>query len=347
MPPWTASSAIDIDLDQPLSRRFGHVGPDLIGHAHRLLRAVIAEMPPAALRLARAIDARTGLRFHAESKALAEVAGVDWREVMLGNVSYDLALASIACSTVALPTPDGPVLARNMDWWPEHLLARASCLIRCTRGEKPAFALAGWPGSIGAVSALSANGFAVVLNAVLSGEKYSLAGYPVLLFLRRVLEEARDFDAALKMLRTRRLFTSGLFTLVGTRNEQRVCVERTPTRAFLRWARDGEPLVTTNSYVGFDDQGRDRADPPAEDRFCTECTRAAALFQLSRRLKGGLGADLRDGLLYALSDPAVIQQITAQHVLMQPATNRVELYVPTHLLAEDYVSDGDRPRMLS
>ncbi|MFM9960453.1 MAG: hypothetical protein ACKV2Q_04425 [Planctomycetaceae bacterium] len=67
-------------------------------------------------------------------------------------------------------------------------------MIRFTRGGELAFANAGWPGAVGIVSGLSARGFAVALNAVGGGS--DMLGYPVLLHLRRVIEEAPDFDGA-------------------------------------------------------------------------------------------------------------------------------------------------------
>src|SRR5205823_1995423 len=155
----------------------------------RLLVAVMREIPPAARALAYAVRLRTLGRLQAEARALAARIGADWCDVVLANVSYDLLLASLGCSTVVLPTPAGPVLARNMDWWPEDVLARSSYLIHCTRHGQPAFSQAGWPGSIGVVTGLSARGFVVALNAVLCPERTCKTGYPVLLHLRRVLED--------------------------------------------------------------------------------------------------------------------------------------------------------------
>jgi hypothetical protein len=39
-------------------------------------------------------------------------------------------------------------------------------------------------------------------------------------------------------------------------------------------------------------------------------------------------------LLYALSDPGVIQEITAQHVIMRPGTGEMRLLVPRRFLAD-------------
>src|SRR5262249_10662696 len=143
----------------------------------------------------------------------------------------------------------GRVVPGKMDWWPEGMLARAGRLLRFTRDGAPAYASAGWPGALGVVTGLSTRGFAVVLNAVATpGEGVGGEGYPVLLHLRRVLEDARDFDDALRMLSEERLLAPALFTLAGRENEQRVVVERTPTRHALRWPEGDEPLVATNHY---------------------------------------------------------------------------------------------------
>src|SRR5262249_37922713 len=144
------------------------------------------------------------------------------RDVVLANISYDLVLSAFGCSTVALPTPSGPVVARNMDWWPEDLLAQASYLVRYHRNGVLQYANAGWPGAIGVGTGLSGRGFALVLNAVSGTEGVRKTGYPVLLHLRRVLEDARDFDEALRLLTEQRLAAPALLTLVGRENEQRV-----------------------------------------------------------------------------------------------------------------------------
>src|SRR6185436_13361526 len=108
------------------------------------------------------------------------------------------------------------------------------------------FANAGWPGAAGVVTGMSARGFAVVLNAVIGPEGHSRLGYPVLLHLRRVLEDAPDFDTARRWLCDQRLTVSALFTLVGRENDQRVVIERTPTRHAERWSCGNQPLITTN-----------------------------------------------------------------------------------------------------
>jgi hypothetical protein len=290
---------------------------------------VLREVPSVARLLADWGRLRTGNRFHAEAVGLARHVGASWREVMLANLSYDLMLAHLGCSTVALPTPHGPVVARNMDWWPEDLLAQASYLIRCRHHDELRFVNAGWPGAIGVVTGMSARGFAVVLNAVTCSEGVRKTGYPVLLHLRRVLEDARDFDDALKMVAQQTLASPALVTLVGSRNDQRVVVERTPTRSALRWAAGDRALVATNDYRVLVQAGEEKLG----DLGHTACSRYEAL----TRFFAGHGADqdVEDAaLLYVLSDPAIIQGITAQHIILRPRTAEARLFVPSRLMAQ-------------
>jgi hypothetical protein len=214
-----------------------------------------------------------------------------------------------------------------MDWWPEDILAQTSYLLRVRRGDRFHFASAGWPGSIGVVTGLSGRGFAVVLNAVIGPEGFRKTGYPVLLHLRRVLDDARDFDDALRLLSEQTLAAPALFTLAGSDNRQRVVIERTPTRHAHRWPNGDEPLVTTNDYrLLFQPETHEDAEI-----YRTTCTRYDALcrFFAGHRPE----REVEDAaLLYILSDAAVKQSITAQHVILRPRTGEVRLFVPRHLV---------------
>jgi isopenicillin-N N-acyltransferase like protein len=327
MLPWIERPTLRIDLAQSPERRFAQVSDEAAAAGRNLLAAVFREIPPAARLLADAVRLRTANRFHAELVDLAQHVGVPWRDLTLANISYDLMIAHLGCSTVALPTPRGAVLARNMDWWPEDLLAQASYLVHYHRGDDLLFSNAGWPGAVGVVTGLSARGFGLALNAVLGPEKPSKLGYPVLLHLRRVLDDARDFDEALRMLTEQHLAVGGLITLVGSDNAQRVVIERTPRRHALRRPLGDEPLFATNDYRVLIQEGH-----RAELETCrTACSRYDALqeFFASHRPDH----DLDDAeLLYRLSDPRVIQEITAQHIILRPRERSARLFVPRRLL---------------
>ncbi|MEZ6121611.1 MAG: C45 family peptidase [Planctomycetaceae bacterium] len=329
-PLWVRSPEVQINLNLPFARRYAEVPDSILQMGRHLLDVLADDIPQKARALAPLVRLRTANRFHAEALALARHVGSSWQEITVANIVYDLVLSAFGCSTIALPGPDGPVIARNMDWAPETVLARCSCLMTYQKHGVTKFINAGWPGAIGVVTGLSARGFAIVLNAVRCEEPFQRFGYPVLLHLRRVLEDATDFDHALQLLSHQKLTTGALITLVGTENHQRVCIERSPTRFALRWPETGGVLVTTNDY-------RKLFEPLIHDNaeiFRTTCSR---FDHLTRFFADHVaGQPVKDEkLLYVLTDPGVIQGITAQHIILHPTSGSVRLFVPTRLLAAD------------
>jgi len=324
-PPWIEVPAVRLEGDLPLARRFAEFPKELVDRGRELLDSIADHFPPSYRHLARLAALRTGYRFTAEAKALADRVGTDWQRIVVANLSYDLVIASLGCSTVALATPDGPVLARNMDWAPERPLAAASVRIDFVRNGRVATRTANWPGGIGVVTGLSTRGFAVALNAVFHPAGPDRLGYPVLLFLRTLLDDAKDFEDALRRLRARRLATAGLFTLVGRRNDERVVVERSTRDAVVRRPDGDGPLVATNHYQAFEIERGPLA-------FGLTGTSADRCLSLSQLVSAGSAAFTDARLLFALSDPSVIQSITAQHVIARPVRDELRVYVPRRLL---------------
>jgi hypothetical protein len=327
MRPWVERPTITLDLARVRRGDPPDLPPEAVARARDLFAEVMASVPRRARLLAYWVALRTRKRFGREFKAAARVIGADPRDVALANLSYDLVVGALGCSTLVLPTPDGPVIARNMDWWPEEPLARASYLIRCVEGPDWKFTSAGFPGATGVVSGLSARGFAVILNAVTSPDPVCKTGYPVLLHLRRVIEDATDFADAVDMLSKQRLTTPALFTLAGTTNDQRVVIERAPRRYAHRWGTPNEPLLTTNDYRLLDQP----AGGDTWDLERTSCSRYARLWDLATRQPAGEVATDEE-LLYWLTDEQVRQEITAQHVLIRPARGEMKLFVPRWLV---------------
>jgi len=320
--PWRERPGFDFDLSQPLSVQVSAFSPEALRNGKALIRAMPSVLPPGSEGWVNGVRERTRDRFHPEATALADRIGVHWREILLGNVAYDILIGSMGCSTVVLPTPAGPVMARNMDFVPEVQLAQASYMLRHHGGGKLAFTNAAFPGTIGVVTGLSARGFAIVLNAVSSPEGVNITGYPVLLFLRTVLEEAQNFDDALKRISEQPLCMAALVTLVGNENHQRVVIERSPTRHALRWGEPGKALMTTNHYRLLYPIGDDNPDT---------CSRFARLCQLLGHYDERNAPD-DTALLRMLSDESVIQEITAQHIIMRPRQQEAKLFVPSRLV---------------
>jgi hypothetical protein len=278
--------------------------PELLHITGQLLRETLAMLPAWATQAADLLMARYP-DHSAQAAEAARPLGASPRDVFLANVSYD-----IGCSTAALATPDGPVLARNLDWEPAGLLARAGRVIRV--GDHTA---AGFVGSVGLVTALSPRGVAVAINAAPGPSDPE--GYPVLLLLRKVLDESADFAAAVAALRAARPMTGAMVTVVGKLNSERAVVELCPGRqAAVRMTSEKLPLVTTNGY-----------------RILTMapyCPRWSGLTDRVNALQAGPSdADL----LGALTDDRVTQDITAQHVVIRPAAGEVRLYAPARFWA--------------
>lgn len=315
---WKPVSHFSLDLSAPLVPEKAREG------GARLLEGVLKAAPAAARAVADVAALRTAYRFDAEIKALAKQLRLSWRNLYLANLAYDLMIAQLACSTMVVPTPAGPVVARNLDWWPENLLAQNTYRVSYKKNDETVFQSAAFPGLVGVVTGVSQRGFAVVLNAVLSKEKFCARGYPVLLLLRRVLEEADSYQQAVKMLTETVLPVGALFTVAGRSNEERVVIERTPRRAAQRGVALDEVLLTTNDYrLLQEEQAQGQTD-----NFTTACSRYAAL---EKFLKTD-ATPSTDRLLKILTNPAVRQGITAQHVVMRPATGEMEVFVPAHLL---------------
>lgn len=321
---WSERPIVQVDLDAPPAKRLSALLDDVVAPAKRLLQDVVGQIPSTARPLADAVRLRTAGRFQEEAVAVADRLGSDWRSIMLANISYDLTIAVLGCSTMAAATSKGPVLARNLDWWPEDLLARGTFQFRHVQSGSVRYVTAGWAGALGVVTGMSARGFAVALNAVTGPEGVDPSGYPVLLHLRRVVEDAGDFDEAVTMLTETPLAAPALFTVVGTRNDQRVVIERSPRRHAHRRPDGDEPLLATNDY-------RSLFRPESHDTleiYRTTCARYEAMGALCARMKDPDD----DALLYVLTEPRVLAGITAQHVIFRPRDGWARVLVPHRLL---------------
>lgn len=278
--------------------------PELVAHAKALLVGTLELVAhaPAAGQLARMVAAKFPAHA-ARAATAAAVVGVSPLDLLTATLCYDLLLgfSGMGCSTLAVATPAGPVLARNMDWVPAGKVARASCLV-----DEPFGTNAGFLGMIGVVTGMSKNGFAVALNATFGGA--DPGGFPMLLFLRHVCDTATNYREALELVKSERLMSGGVVTVVGVRNDERAVVERTPTTAAVRCPRGDEPVFATNHY-------RSLAAPHACPRYDHMAAHAG-----------------RRPPLKVLTHPQVLQTITAQHVQLCPANGSAEMSVPTHLL---------------
>jgi hypothetical protein len=311
---------LTIDLE-----RLGADAPALpawaVEHASLLLHGLLRRVGPRwKILLPDLLRLRTGNRFHAEMSRYARAVGCSWRDVMIANVASELAIGRIGCSGALLATERGPVMARNMDFWPPDVLARAGARILYRRAGRPVMVVAGWPGAVAVVSGVTlrpgGNSFAIATHAAPVGSDIDLTGAPVGLSVRAILEDAANFDDAVRRVRTFRIGGPCIFALVGERNDQRAVVERAPRREAVITpdpARPDAPLVVTNHF---------RALPASDD------ARVPPLYRSSVPRMERIGEccaawdprhDPGDhALLDMLADPLVAQDFTAQHMVIRP-----------------------------
>ncbi|MFO0822535.1 MAG: C45 family autoproteolytic acyltransferase/hydrolase [Gemmataceae bacterium] len=261
------------------------------------------------LRLARDVLARYPEHRNMTEQAAALI-HADPVDIMLATLSYDLCVEGHGCSTVALAASEGPILARNLDWSPADLLAQAGCVLPTACGLE-----AGFVGCVGVVTGLSNRGFALALNAIWCGHTEP-GGYPVLLFLRHLLDHASGFAEALNLAATTPLMSGCLISLTGTRNDERAVVERTPSSSTLRTPYGDEPLVVTNHYR------------PRNSVVC--CNRYDQLMADSLALPA---RPTDERILACLTREPVFNGGTTHHVLMRPSGGSLRLFVPGDLLA--------------
>ena len=209
---------------------------------------------------------RNGNPYLAEIEATGAAVGQPGATLL--NVSYEW-----ACTSGTRPAPGGgQMLVRVLDWDLDGL-GRNICAIRQS-GPAGDWVNIGWPGFSGAITATAHGRFAAAINqpplrasragaalATVSARAamgadwlasrsvaWTSSGLPPAHLLRRVMDEAADFDRAVALLRDTPVSTPALFTVAGVRTGQGCVIERTRDAAAIRWA---DPTVAVaNHWAG-------------------------------------------------------------------------------------------------
>ena len=300
----------DINLDRPPSERWSSLRPQR--HAMReLFRQYVKDaggLRPIRDELSAYYDAFVPDAYADELEAIAHLSGVPTLEALLCNVYYDLFKQLLACTAFAIDTADGPIHARNLDWWTEAgALGRHSVHYRLGRGPaRTPVEFISWPGMLGTFSGVAIGRCTVTLNAVLSDEAPQLA-LPVPWLIREVLLSAKDYDEAVSRLAKTPLACDCLLLVTGCEPGQMCVIERTPTRHMIRHAEDSVVAVT-NDY---------RALDPGSERRLAELTKTAChRFELAAGRARAHGPSDVEGCMAILNHPAVKQGITVQQMVL-------------------------------
>lgn len=260
--------------------------------------------------------------YDAEMNAIARAIGRRPEEVLLANLYYDAFRAFLGCTAFALDTPEGPIHARNLDWWTENdILSDYTLVVEYDGGRCPGpYKSVSWPGFIGVFSAVAAGRFAVTLNAVIS-EETPLLAQSITLLLRSVFDTATHYDQAVKLLSETPIAADCLLLVTGTKLGEMVVIERTSSRAAIREATNGV-VVVTNDYRAMNAGLAPTAGNQLQATACSRFDRAASLASGARPTTA---ADC----LAILQDSQVKMGITVQHMVMQASTGLLEVRLPT------------------
>ena len=144
-------------------------------------------------------------------------------------------------------TENGHLLTgRNFDWEAAEVFSRDRVVILCEPDGGIPFISLSWAGMAGAVSGMNRAGVSVTLNGAPSSLPRETAT-PVAMVARDILQQARNLDEALAILRRARVFVSTLW-LVGSRADGKfVVVEKTPDSTQVRQP-EGDAIVCAESF---------------------------------------------------------------------------------------------------
>jgi hypothetical protein len=250
-----------------------------------------------------------------ELKAMAAITSLTLDQTTALNCYYDglkfvfQGLPTIGCTAFVVDTPDGPLHARNLDWWSDDAgLNEHALILDCQRHSRSHFLNIAWPGVNGVLSGLAPGRFAVTLNAVLSDDKSAL-GRPIVYTIRDVLDTAPDFAAAVNQLATAKIPCDCLLMVSGIHPGEMAVIERTPRRHAIRRPSHGY-IAVTNDYRAIAGQPpgmQGQIGESTAERYATACA------HLSDTLPTTPDACL------AILD-AVRMDITVQQMVLHPRT---------------------------
>ncbi len=177
--------------------------------------------------------------FREEMAGLAAGAGIPYRTVCRVHAIPTLTERGCASFAATRSAAGGPLIhLRNLDWAVESNIQRYCQLtvVRPARGLP--FVNVGWSGFLGAVSGMNAAGLSIAeITARSAADR--LAGRPMVVRLREVLQEARTLEEAVAIL-TRGRRTHGFNYVVASALEDAAAAVEVNAEAYARFA-PGDP----------------------------------------------------------------------------------------------------------
>jgi hypothetical protein len=181
-----------------------------------------------------------------------------YQRLMFLHAIYDIALPLehspiIGCTSFGFDgtaTADGhSIVARAFDFEAGELLDKRKAVFLVREDGAIPFASVAWPGFVGVVTGMNAEGVVVAVHGGRAGQPVA-EGIPVAFSLRAVLEHAHDTAEAIQILSSQSVMVSHIvFVADGTGHF--AVVERAPgAAAFVRDDKHRGTLAVTNHFEG-------------------------------------------------------------------------------------------------
>ncbi len=181
-----------------------------------------------------------------------------YQRLMFLYAIYDIALPLetsplIGCTSFGLDseaTADGhSLVARAFDFEAGDLLDREKAVFLVREDGAIPFASVAWPGFVGVVTGMNAEGVVVTVHGGRARESVP-EGTPVAFSLREVLQRAHDTAEAVEILRSQRVMVSHIVFVADARGHF-AAVERAPGEAaYVRDTKTRGTFAVTNHFEG-------------------------------------------------------------------------------------------------
>jgi hypothetical protein len=253
--------------------------------------------------------------YREEIAGIAKISKFSENEILITNLYYDALKFVFGCTAFSVQTGKAPLHARNLDWWTENdALTKYTRIFDFTRNGKVIYSGIGWLGFIGILSGIKKGVCSVTLNAVSSNESPELA-IPVTFLIRDALEEENDFKNLVNRLGQTRIASDCLLMVVGTKPDEMVVIERTPTRHAIRKS-ENKLLTVTNNYQIL-----------TKEKETGDVIQQSSCGRLNRvkELVSNKFPDKEEDYLQILKDENVKMNITVQQMVLNPSTGNILL----------------------
>lgn len=225
----------------------------LIGRVDTYMKQIGWEKAfPTMVKLAGLVFVNFPPDYQKELRTVSKTAGVEQNLLTALNAIPDLAKLG-GCSTLVVEpkrsTTGGPLFGRNLDWPPFEGLPDFSTVIVFRPKGKQAFAAVTFPMLIGCLSGMNEAGLSLAINEIRESKDKSsarnIAGTPMMLLFRRILEECKTIDEAEALLKKADRTTYFCLTLC---DQQSSCVLEVTTKNVVRRISSNDVCCCTNHF---------------------------------------------------------------------------------------------------